>query len=169
MRTLLLAIVADSPVASLYCFGLGRLASPVTRHQAALLLLLKENSKFAFLLVPVQLRPFFCLSWFVQQGFGFCYGCAHFLPGKNNLTEDRVRYREENFNVQLIISFFKERAEHLWAIPFPSQIDEGATFMRYRYWYGTGTVPSKWINIKLASNVLSTGVHVAHNFYRYVV
>jgi hypothetical protein len=62
MRTLLLASVADSPVACLFCFGLGRLASPVTRHQAALLLLLKENSKFAFLLVPVQLRPFFCLS-----------------------------------------------------------------------------------------------------------
>jgi hypothetical protein len=61
MRTLLLASVADSPVACLYCFGLGRLASPVTRHQAALLLLLKENSKicFSFSTVPVQLRPLF--------------------------------------------------------------------------------------------------------------
>jgi hypothetical protein len=48
MRTLLLASVSDSPVTCLYCFGLGRLASPVTRHQAALLLLLKENFKICF-------------------------------------------------------------------------------------------------------------------------
>jgi hypothetical protein len=61
MRTLLLASVSDSPVACLYCFGLGRLASPVTRHQAALLLLLKENFQicFSFFLVPVQLWPLF--------------------------------------------------------------------------------------------------------------
>jgi hypothetical protein len=91
MRTLLLASVADSPVACLYCFGLGRLASPVTRHQAALLLLLKENSKLAFLFITV---PSFRLRHFsyayqdgtgyrFQHGFAFYSGAKPFLPGKN--------------------------------------------------------------------------------------
>jgi hypothetical protein len=72
MRTLLLASVADSPVTCLYCFGLGRLASPVTRHQAALLLLLKENFKICFSYsYGTASALIFCLSRFVQHGFGF--------------------------------------------------------------------------------------------------
>ena len=39
-----LILLGCESVAHLYCFGLGHLASPVSRHQTALLLLLQGNS-----------------------------------------------------------------------------------------------------------------------------
>jgi hypothetical protein len=37
----IIAATGSLPISCLFCFGLGRLSSPVTRHQTALLLLLK--------------------------------------------------------------------------------------------------------------------------------
>jgi hypothetical protein len=46
VRSLVLtAAAAGDSISRLYCFGLGRLSSPLSRHQAALLLLLKESQK----------------------------------------------------------------------------------------------------------------------------